>query len=459
MEQILIKNFKSIKNKNEKYIQINQFTIFFGEQASGKSTVAKLIYFFKTIPNELFFEVLQNYNDINNVNINEILTKRLRKYFVILFGATRHLQDFEIIYTYASTNQLHFKKNHLGSFDITNKEDNWKNIIVLCVNIANQLKQLKKTNRLEDQLTYEAELQRIRASFLQQLKKIFDDRTVVFMPASRNITVSLEHHLTKIYSEIDKSLISSPNSTSSFESENEYLIMQFIKHANYLKDIFSQSGSFQGLVQDEISIGTNVNSDVVDKILEKMENIIKGKYSFDEYGEKIYFNNKEYVFIGNSSSGQQEVIRLIQDIFVSIIRQEKTCKIYEEPESHLFPSAQKILLELLVMLNNVNENSQLIINTHSPYLLTSLNNLLYASLSAHENPTKIEKINEVISHYERFKVNSRGKIMNFKAYFLENGEITDMVDKEEQLIDAAYLDTISEQLSTTFHKLMNIRYE
>jgi hypothetical protein len=49
--------------------------------------------------------------------------------------------------------------------------------------------------------------------------------------------------------------------------------------------------------------------------------------------------------------------------------------------------------------------------------------------------------------------------MNFKAYFLENGEITDMVDKEEQLIDAAYLDTISEQLSTTFHKLMNIRYE
>lgn len=459
MEQILIKNFKSIKNINEKYVQIDQFTIFFGEQASGKSTIAKLIYFFKTIPNEIFFEVLQNYNDINNVNINEILTKRLRKYFVILFGATRHLQDFEITYTYASRNQLHFKKNHLGSFDISNKEDNWKNIIVLCVNIANQLKQLKKSNRLEEQLTYEAELQRIRASFLQQLKNIFDDRTVVFMPASRNITVSLEHHLTKIYSEIDKSLISSPNSTSSFESENEYLIMQFIKHANYLKDIFSQSGSFKGLVQDEISIGTNVKSDVVDKILEKMENIIKGKYSFDEYGEKIYFNNKEYVFIGNSSSGQQEVIRLIQDIFVSIIRQEKTCKIYEEPESHLFPSAQKTLLELLVMLNNVNENSQLIINTHSPYLLTSINNLLYASLTAHEKLNKIDEINQIISPYERFKVNSRGKIMNFKAYFLEDGEIMDMVDREEQLIEATYLDKISEHLSTTFHQLMNIRYE
>lgn len=456
MEQILIKNFKSIKNINKKHIQIKQFTIFFGEQASGKSTIAKLIYFFKTIPNEIFFEVLQNYNDINNVNINEILTQRLRKYFVILFGATRHLQDFEITYTYASRNLLYIKKDiYTGNLYIAI----WDSITKLSVNTSRQLKQLKKPNRLEDQLTYDADLQRIRTVFLQQLKNKFDDRTVVFMPASRNITVSLDHHLNKIYSEIDKSLISSHNTTSSFESENEYLIMQFIKHANYLKDIFSRSGSFQGLIQDEISIGTNVKSDVVEKILQKMESIIKGKYSFDEYGEKIYFNNKEYVFIGNSSSGQQEVIRLIQDIFVSIIRQEKTCKIYEEPESHLFPSAQKILLELLVMLNNVNENSQLIINTHSPYLLTSLNNLLYASLSAHENPTKIEEINQVISPYERFKVNSRGKIMNFNAYFLENGEITDMVDKEEQLIDAAYLDIISEQLSTTFHQLMNIRYE
>lgn len=49
MEQILISNFKAIVNANAVPIQIRPMTVLMGEQASGKSTVAKLIYFISEV--------------------------------------------------------------------------------------------------------------------------------------------------------------------------------------------------------------------------------------------------------------------------------------------------------------------------------------------------------------------------------------------------------------------------
>ena len=46
MQIIEINNFGPVKNAR---IELHRLTVLIGEQASGKSTIAKLIYFFKSI--------------------------------------------------------------------------------------------------------------------------------------------------------------------------------------------------------------------------------------------------------------------------------------------------------------------------------------------------------------------------------------------------------------------------
>ncbi|EFM2972991.1 ATP-binding protein, partial [Campylobacter jejuni] len=63
----------------------------------------------------------------------------------------------------------------------------------------------------------------------------------------------------------------------------------------------------------------------------------------------------------------------------------------EEPESNLFPINQKNMAYYLASLRNSKNKPNIIFSTHSPYILTSLNNILYASMveqKLHDNKKK-----------------------------------------------------------------------
>ena len=87
-----------------------------------------------------------------------------------------------------------------------------------------------------------------------------------------------------------------------------------------------------------------------------------------EYEKIVYdFESNKSVPINGASSGQQEAIRIIQDLFYLLYENQKSFRIIEEPEAHLFPQAQKKLIELLSLVVN-KTRSQIIITTHSPYV-------------------------------------------------------------------------------------------
>ncbi len=51
------------------------------------------------------------------------------------------------------------------------------------------------------------------------------------------------------------------------------------------------------------------------------------------------------VSLRDASSGQQEVLRILQGVFLSIeLRNRKESFVVEEPETHLYPLAQKELM-------------------------------------------------------------------------------------------------------------------
>ena len=135
---------------------------------------------------------------------------------------------------------------------------------------------------------------------------------------------------------------------------------------------------------------------------------------------------------------------------------KKTLSIFiEEPELSLFPSAQRRLLNKLVrdcFAENKQENcvTNLAFATHSPYILTSLNNLLLAG-EIGKNSDKKDVVHNIISKEYWLTAGQVG------AYAIEEGKVKYIID-EDNLINAEYLDSVSEDIVAEFSQLLDIQY-
>jgi hypothetical protein len=119
--------------------------------------------------------------------------------------------------------------------------------------------------------------------------------------------------------------------------------------------------------------------------------------------------------------------------------------IIEEPEQNLFPKTQQELMYYLFQRIKSNDH-KVIITTHSPYILSSLNNLIYADILSRRN-INIKKIinkNMLIDHKK------------ITAYYIENGRLIPIMDKETGLIRSEMIDSVSDFLNDTFEQLFEL---
>ncbi|MBO4372301.1 MAG: AAA family ATPase, partial [Bacteroidales bacterium] len=63
---------------------------------------------------------------------------------------------------------------------------------------------------------------------------------------------------------------------------------------------------------------------------------------------------------------------MLLSLLAGKINVKRTLNIIEEPEQNLFPSSQRKMLNALLEFNNSVEENQLIITTHSPYIINYL---------------------------------------------------------------------------------------
>ena len=111
--------------------------------------------------------------------------------------------------------------------------------------------------------------------------------------------------------------------------------------------------------------------------------------------------------------------------------------------------SQKNLIELFaIMLNNT--NSQLVLSTHSPYILSVANNLLFATRVVDKNPASTEDVESVIQRISWLNPNE------VNVYFLRNGQCESVFNEMRGLIDQNMLDEISEELGADFDELYHI---
>ena len=455
MQKIIINNFGSIKYAE---IEVKKILVLIGEQASGKSTIAKLIYFFKTIQEDLFSQI---YRDKQNqsLDINSDILPPIQQKFYNFFGPTNNLPDFEITFYY-SFNENKFlklsndenKKMKISPIDTFINEK----FTILASDIKFRLRQeylnINKNRNIQPLIKEEEKIK-----YAQQLYDLLNDlfqnkqRDLLFIVAGRSATVAYPSLFDNL-----KQNIPIDNYERSSKTLDEMLLEKFIEKFVRVKDIFRKFRNFEGLIE---SYSENNIKEKLYQVKNKIDKILKGEYRIDDLGEKILFNKEteEYIYLSNTSSGQQESIRILQDIFLNILDNTKVLRILEEPEAHLFPVAQKQLIELLALMVNQNDDNQLIITTHSPYVLTVFNNLLFANRVVEKNPSTESEVAQIIPQ------DSWLSAKDFSAYSLGNQSVREdsnycepIFNQEKGTIQQNYLDTVSEILGGDFQALYSI---
>lgn len=150
----------------------------------------------------------------------------------------------------------------------------------------------------------------------------------------------------------------------------------------------------------------------------------------------------------NSASGYQSTIPIVLVLKYYAEREKRYGRTYiiEEPETNLFPIRQKLLMEFLV--ESINKfNNQFILPTHSPYILSALNDLLLAHKKGQKNELEVDKIVRKESWLNQ---------EDLSVYQLKEGEAFDIFDQQTGLIANNIIDDASDEMNDEFDELLEI---
>jgi hypothetical protein len=122
----------------------------------------------------------------------------------------------------------------------------------------------------------------------------------------------------------------------------------------------------------------------------------------------------------------------------------------EEPEQNLFPQTQYALVKWLARKLNGNPCNSLFLSTHSPYILSSMNNLIQAKESATKDAGASARVKKIVGQSD---------FMNYdeiSVYGINNGRVKSLLDGENRLIAQSFLDSVSIDISKEFSDLIDV---
>lgn len=448
LQRLEITNFGPIEKAS---IEIRPALILIGQQAGGKSTIAKLIYFFQTLSSEFLSRFYQSNEEYIDKTRDLIIP--IREKFYDFFGSTFHLPNFEITYHYEENHFLKLsltpkkKINALFSESFFSKKDfnelrGYKKMLLQLKSELNNTDNIAKKVILDERHLY----------YLHQLSDkinmIFhnEHNDSLFILAGRNATIGYGETFENMLQQSIQRNIEEQGSRAFKTKEqtiDETLMLSFMQRVVKMRQTFIKLGNFEGMIAH-----TNDRLKPQLKLANKLiREVLHGQYSNSEYGERIVHPGKGYVYLKNASSGQQESIRILQDAFLSIYQGNKLLRIVEEPEAHLYPESQISTIQLLILMLNSTISNNLILTTHSPYTLTIINNLIFAAKVGMKHPKQVGDIIRKELWLPAAKVS---------AYLLQDGKASNIMDADLGEIKAELIDNISDQINLQYDQLLHI---
>lgn len=414
MHRITIKNFGPL---NEISLNINQTTIIIGEQANGKSTIIKLIYYFRRF--QRFFLTIYAADQFPTwKEFRKAYLSQMKTIFTNTFGKTITLGNFELEYTFEDRYNI----------TITPTDDNDYLNIQFSPALNTKLKNLwSSVFRPED------------------LADVFNDTcSCVYIPAGRAL-LSRQALLDLIQAN-ELGMGFKPMAYGAFDLIDA-ITRDYMIEVSAMRTIFARTelSSFAHMID------APERKNYFQYMCSLQEDILKGRYDTDGKNDYIILKQDKKVPVSYASSGQQEVM-WITNLLLGYVANNgaKNCVLVEEPETHLHPDAQYALIKFIAAYQNLT-GSQIFITTHSPYILSSINNLFYAS-----------KISKSKNHAAIHSVIPRQSWMNeetFQAYSVENGGLMDIRDADLAMADISRLDSISSRQDDEYEAMLSLPKE
>lgn len=409
MSKIRIRNFGPIKKgllQNEGWIDITKVTIFIGNQGSGKSTVAKLISTFSWMEKALVRgDYNRNWFERKNRLKNTFLKyHRLDTYFEE--GAL----DNSVIEYQGNAFYIVYENGELRIKEIENQNYSLPQILYVPAE-RNFIAYVKSPNELK-----------LSSDSLKEFLTEFDN-------AKRSIKGSISIPINNVELEYDKL--------------NEILN---IRGNDYKVRLTDASSGFQSLVPVYL-----VSKYLAESVKDQSDN--EESMSIDE--TKRFKDGVKQIYSNDNLTEEQKRVAL--SVLSSKFNKTSFINIVEEPEQNLFPTSQWELLKKLIEFNNMSRSNQLIMTTHSPYII----NYMSIAVEAHflklktNNDSLLQKLNQIVP------INSTIASNDLSIYQLDeiNGSITKLADYQGIPSDDNYLNHSLADGNRLFDSLLEIEQE
>ena len=396
MQTLVVEGFLGLK---EAKIELNSVTVIIGEQATGKSIVARLFFFFN--------EYLANFDKISHLtelkkNYDEKMTREFSEIFP---SYSWEESKFEIEYT---------NSEHRISLSSAKKSNIIK--INTSKSIADFSRNLKKQYRAVKSEFDEEQIGHLRMSraFRLHQREVGMERheSALFVPAARSFYATLRDEIFSLLA---------------LESKLEKIIIQF-------GDFYERAKLRHDIVRDNLSPGTARQVKRRELSLHRrieeenryFSDIVKGNFKKIGGRDWLVLDSGDRIEMSRASSGQQEATPLLMAI--SQFPSRNRTLIIEEPEAHLFPSAQVKILDYII-LQAIRHTTSVLFTTHSPYLLSAINNFLIRDKANMKPSLRVDQV---------------------RSYSLDGGYSSSLIDQSSELISADYIDSVSEDIAAEF---------
>lgn len=447
MQKIYIRNNGPVKDFE---MEIEKFNLLIGEQATGKSTIAKSVYFFKTIKTKIIDYLTQIYDtnsyhnmDQENIWFDRAIKSELKNIFIQLFGYSWDLNpEFYMEYDYAEdlSIQVQLKKGDRNRqyISVTYSRKLLGSIKELQKEIRNMYHDKEKMIQTSLVLTNE-ERKRNHEIIIHKVNSIFlDSKETYYIPAGRSLLTVMSNNRAVM------------NHVGGLDLITETFMVLIDNVRNSFRDGVKKAHLYYPVEKRPFDI------QIITDVIVNME---KGEYFYSGGREflKIEKDTDHPVSINFASSGQQEILWMLNFMYILMLRQENVFLIIEEPEAHIYPSLQKKIMEFIALFTNI-QDSGVFITTHSPYMLTVANNLYYAGVLSQEG--QLKEVSKAVNKNYMIKKGelSAYKLLNVPVEFGEKNYI-DLLDEEKREIRSSLIDDVSSQINQLYTALYDIELD
>jgi len=409
MATIQIKNLGPIKDTG--LINLTDVLLVIGRQSSGKSTFMKVLCFCRWLEKKImtsFDKTIQAYTHNNR------FTKDLKQFYRI--DEIYFKEDTEIIYdgdvvtiSLTGVNQ---------NAKINRKQEAWEDRYNSKLSyIPAERNLVSAIQNIND--TYKAKERDSIFNFIQEWYEAKDT-----YGSDNKLTLSLTDDF-KYYSDEGLDYVVLPNGkpiTSFYASSGVQSIMPIDVMTDYVMGVVGKVVKFS-------------MSDLMNRLMESLNTDVRNKIVHGAHG----VTEEELAPIREKMKYQSA------QLFI------------EEPEQNLYPDAQRKLVQNIIRhlkaVKSVGKHrSMVVLTTHSPYVLSTLN-VLMADAAAVEKKPGDERLKDVVDESTLLPTDA------FSAYFInKDGVFEDIKDMEIPMLSGIDLDSVSDWVDEHVGHINEILY-